>query len=154
MIEILAPENEDQLSLVRDLFHQYGIARGFDVALGDFETEIKNLPGKYNFPEGALFLALDDDNPAGCIAYQKLSEKICEMKRMYVLDDFRQRGIGMELTITLLDQARTQGYRSMRLDSHPSMTEAHALYEKLGFHEIERYNQNPIPGIRFFEKEL
>ena len=154
MIEILAPENVDHLAMVQNLFTQYGISREFDVALGDFDDEIVNLPGKYSFPEGALFLALDDEHPAGCIAYQKLSDEICEMKRMFVLEDFRQRGIGMELAVTLLGQARSQGYQKMRLDSHPSMSEAHALYEKLGFYEIERYNENPIPGIRFFEKEL
>ena len=88
------------------------------------------------------------------MAFQPLSEEICEMKRMFVPDEFRRNGIARRLISALLEQARTQGYRYMRLDSHPTMSAAQELYDKIGFREIERYNQNPIPGIRFFELEL
>jgi hypothetical protein len=34
------------------------------------------------------------------------------------------------------------------------MNAAHALYESLGFRRIERYNDNPIEGVLFFELRL
>jgi hypothetical protein len=34
------------------------------------------------------------------------------------------------------------------------MPEAEALYTRMGFERIERYNDNPVPGIVFFRKHL
>jgi ribosomal protein S18 acetylase RimI-like enzyme len=48
-------------------------------------------------------------------------------------------------------RARELGYTSMRLDTLPRMGAARALYLSLGFREIERYNDNPIEGVLFFE---
>jgi carbonic anhydrase len=42
----------------------------------------------------------------------------------------------------------------MRLDTLPSMTNALALYESLGFREIPAYRFNPIEGSHFLELTL
>ena len=42
----------------------------------------------------------------------------------------------------------------MRLDTVPSMKEARALYESLGFEPIPSYCHNPIPGAVFLELKL
>ncbi len=41
----------------------------------------------------------------------------------------------------------------MRLDTNGALTEAIALYERAGYHRIERYNDNPYAEL-FFEKSL
>lgn len=150
-IQIERAFTSDQIQSVRTLLLEYGQSRGFDAAMGDFEKEMKDLPGKYEEPSGALLLAEYKNQSAGCVALQQIGEGICEMKRMYVSPNFRGQGIGQALIAAILEKGKALGYQTMRLDTHPSMIKAQELYRNFGFYEIERYNDNPIEGIRFFE---
>jgi ribosomal protein S18 acetylase RimI-like enzyme len=76
------------------------------------------------------------------------------MKRLYVRPEFRGRGIGRALANFLILAAKQIGYRAMRLDTLPSMTEAHSLYREIGFREITAYRHNPVSGTRFLELDL
>ena len=154
MINIEEAINPHQIDLVRDIFLKYGISRGFDAALGDYQKELDALPAPYHQPIGALLLAFWENELAGCIAFKRLTPEICEMKRLYVLDEFRGKGLGDVLIEKLLQLAIERGYKIMRLDTHPHMHAAQKLYAAHGFYEIDRYNDNPTPGIRFFEKML
>lgn len=147
----LAPED---IAAVRKLLNYYGELRNHDAALGDYTKELKSLPGKYGPPQGCLLLARMGDVVIGCVAFQALSSSICEMKRMFVLPDYQGQGVGFRLVERLLLEAQKLDYQLMRLDTHPSMLKAAKLYQSMGFYSIERYNQNPTPGIRFFEKKL
>lgn len=154
MLVIEEVKTEIQLEAIRKLLIAYAESRGFDAALGAFDEELAKLPGKYGRPDGQLLIATWEDIPAGCVAYQKIGPVICEMKRMYVDPKYRAKGIGKKLVQELLNRAKEDQYQIMRLDTHPVMKKAQALYQSMGFTEIERYNKNPIPGIRFFELKL
>ena len=73
-----------QLSDIKKLLEDYGKLRNHDDALGDYLNELNNLPGDYSAPKGCLLIAYYNDKPAGCVAYKKIGEEICEMKRLYV----------------------------------------------------------------------
>lgn len=153
-LKIVIAETTTQLEQVRQLLLEYAEWRKFDVALGKFDQELDNLPGEYASPKGVLLLATYEEKPAGCVALQVIDTKICEMKRMYVSPDFRGNKIGQQLIHVLINKAKQMEYETMRLDTHPMMTYAQTLYQSIGFREIERYNNNPIEGIRFFELDL
>lgn len=153
-IQIKEVISDPELAQVKKLFYDYGVERTFDKALGDYQTEMDELPGKYGAPGGILFMILVDSQPAGCIAYQKLSADTCEMKRMYISPPFRGKGLGKVLIRHLLDEAVKAGYAKMKLDTHPTMFSAQKLYQEFGFRRTTRYNQNPIEGIIFFERDL
>jgi len=153
-LRILRATAPQEIEEVRTLLHAYAEWRGYDKALGQFDNELQSLPGEYAPPAGVLLLARQDDRAAGCLGLRPLSSSIAELKRMYVDPEFRGNGIGEALLTTIIQEATLSGYRHLRLDTHPQMRAARRLYRRFGFEEIPPYNQNPTPGIRFFERFL
>lgn len=155
MIKIIQAENTEQIEQARKLFREYETWFGMNLCFQNFDEEVANLPGKYSLPEGRLFLAFSDEKLAGCIALRKLEENICEMKRLFVKDDFRGQKIGIALIEKLIAEAKKIGYQKMRLDTFPpKMEKAVSLYESYGFRETSPYYHNPYGDTLFMELDL
>ncbi len=148
----LAPiTKEEQLPAVKELFWEYANSLSFSLCFQSFEVEMQELLKRYGPPEGALILASVDGENAGCVAMYKLSEDICEMKRLYVRDAYRGLGLGKKLVAAVIESAKNAGYRAIRLDTLTSMTAAQHLYLSLGFYDIEPYVYNPLSEARYME---
>ena len=143
-----------ELEQIRDLFIEYSNSLGFDLSFQNFQKELNELPGDYSPPSGRLFLGFHDSDPAGCVALRRISEEICEMKRLFVRPQYRGLGLGRALAMKVIEDACEMGYRRMRLDTVPTMQTAIALYVSLGFKEIEPYRYNPVKGAKFMELHL
>jgi ribosomal protein S18 acetylase RimI-like enzyme len=150
IVPAIAPE---QIAAARQLFKEYEASLGIELTFQGFQQEVADLPGAYAPPAGRLFLATGAE-PAGCVALRSLGAGICEMKRLYVRPTARGARLGRRLAETVIREARAIGYARMRLDTLPSMKEAFALYQTLGFHEIAPYYATPIVGTRFMELGL
>lgn len=116
--------------------------------------EMATFPALYAPPHGALRLAMIREEPIGAVGLKRLEPGICEMKRLFVAPGHRGTGAGRLLAEAIIDDARTLGYRAMRLDTLEQLTAAQALYTQLGFSEIPRYNDNPFPQVQFYELTL
>ena len=67
---------------------------------------------------------------------------------------FRSLGLGKQLSLRIIHDARQIGYRHILLDTLSSMTPAMNLYQKLGFEEISAYYHNPIKEAVYFCLDL
>jgi putative acetyltransferase len=154
MAKLVEATHANELGEVRTLFAEY--ARGVDApaCFAGFERELASLPGDYAPPRGRLLLALDNNQPAGCVALRPLNATTGEMKRLYVRASHRGSGLGRVLVQAAIDQARAAGYARLLLDSLPQMQAAIALYRRFGFIEIEPYLAEPTPGARCFALTL
>lgn len=141
----------DAIEEIKQLFIEYSQSLGVNLDFQNFETELNTLPGKYIPPSGALILALVDGKAAGCVALRKMDDDICEMKRLYVRNDYRGLGIGNKLISMIIEEAGKLNYSYMRLDTLPTMKRAQELYKSYGFYDIEPYVYNPVTGTRFLE---
>ncbi len=99
---------------------------------------------KFHPPEGRFYLALYKDEVAGVGCLKKLSAVVAEVQRMYVLPAFRGLGIGRAIIERLISDAKTIGYRTLRLESLEFLTAAHTLYHSMGFRDIEPYAENSM----------
>jgi len=153
-MEILAAGSAEELDAVRALFREYAQGVAEPCCFAGFERELAGLPGEYAPPPGALLLARDGSDAAGCVALRRHDPESGEMKRLYVRAPWRGAGLGRALGLAAIGAAREAGYARLLLDTLPKMTEAIALYGTLGFRPTGPYSATPTPGAIFFELPL
>lgn len=168
MVTIEQARTDDHIDAARRLFSAFvawhRAAHVEDLELIDryfdedaFEAELRELPGAYAPPTGRLLVALMDGRAAGCVALRDLGDGNCEMKRMFVPEEFRSLGVGRLLAEAVMAEAREAGYARMRLDTSRRQTAAIALYESLGFRNVVAYYDLPaelVDWLLFFECNL
>ena len=151
-IEIREALRVDDIENIRVLFREYADevkeSRCFDA----FAQELANLPGNYSPPQGALLLAAEGDDILGCVGVRPLRAEICELKRLYVRPAQRGRSVGRRLAEAAFSAALRKGYRWMRLDTLPRMTEAQHLYRSLQFREVQ--GEGASNDVIYFERRL
>ena len=141
----------------------------FKLELDTLDSDILAIDESYNKSNGSCFwvaetVVNDDDyfnthqqkqKILGTTGVRNLKqfESTCELKRMYVLRDFRRLALGQKLLDTAIDFARSVGYSRIVLDSSKTLHAARALYLKNGFVDIHRYNDNYRADV-FMERRL
>jgi putative acetyltransferase len=136
------------------LFKEYANWLGIDLCFQHFDEELLNIKSMYGSPLGCIILAIENETYIGCTAVRPIENKVCELKRMYVMPAHQQKGIAQALLQKAIQFARQAGYQKIRLDTLSSMVPAMRLYEKNGFHQIPAYYFNPEPNAVFYELEI
>lgn len=78
-----------------------------------------------------------------------------ELQKLYLDDSAKGSGYGKCLMQLIEEWAKEAGYQKLYLETHTNLTTAVKMYEKLGFHQIERLAA-ALHGTmdRFYLKEL
>jgi DNA-binding MarR family transcriptional regulator/GNAT superfamily N-acetyltransferase len=147
-LEQVDPTDPDARTAVQRYFDELDrrFTTGFDAGAGDD-------PALYRSPHGTFVVARSDGDPVACGAAQPLDDRTAEIKRMWVREDWRGAGLGARVLRRLEDDVRQAGYAVVRLDTNSVLTDAIEMYERAGYHAIERYNDNPY-AMHWFEKAL
>jgi GNAT superfamily N-acetyltransferase len=154
-MQIVAPAaSRSDLDEARVMFREYAELVAEALCFQDYDRELAGLPGDYAPPGGVLLLARDTEGALGCVGLRRHDAVSGEMKRMYVRSRGRGTGLGRQLAVAVIEEARQRGYRRLLLDTLPKLTAAIALYRSLGFKEIGPYLSCPTPGAICFELKL
>lgn len=154
MARIRRADFPDDLPALLDIWREFIARSPVNLAYQDNEAEFAALPGKYAAPEGCVLLADSGGHIEGCVAFRRVTAEMCEMKRLYVRPHARGGGLGRQLVERLVAEARTAGYREMRLDVQEKSVSARNLYAALGFVAAEPISFNPVAGASFLGLHL
>lgn len=147
--DVVDPRSDDALESMGAYFAEldHRFPAGFDP--GDTLT---TDAGSMRAPSGVFVVAHTDDRAVACGGVVGLSGA-GEIKRMWVHPEWRGVGLGHRLLADLERHVARLGYDRVVLDTNGVLTDAIAMYERAGYTEIERYNDNPY-AEHFFEKSL
>lgn len=131
------------------------IAAGMGLDLNDSVPESEqpsgdDIPEEFAAPNGRMFLAMFEGQPAGCAGLRFHAPEIGEIKHLFVQPTFRGKGIGRGLMEALISGAREIGYTTLYLNTTSYMQEAQALYRAYGFKDMPPYRDVP-EGFRAIE---
>ena len=96
-----------------------------------------------------------NNQAVGCGAFKEYSEGIVEIKRMYVRNELRGKGLSRFVLCELEHWAQELGHQRCILETGDKMIEAIGLYTKSGYKVIPNYGQYAdVESSICFEKLL
>jgi putative acetyltransferase len=126
-------DDKDFYSLVeklnKDLQDRYG-------ALQDYYSQFNSIQNL-----STVVIAYDGEEPVGCGCFKKFDDTAVEVKRMYVAEKQRGKGIGVAILSELEKWAAELGQEATVLELGNNQPEAIRLYQKAGYRVIPNYGQ-------------
>ena len=89
---------------------------------------------------GRMVLSSVNGHPAGVGVLKPVAADEVELKRLYVRPRLRGRQLGRRMLDLLIAEARTLGFRRMRLETFAFMKEAVSMYRSVGFIEVPPFD--------------
>lgn len=126
--------NENDLKQVSVLFDQY---RQFYKQISNVEGAYHFLVERYRKQESILFVAKQGEQYVGFVQlYPTFSSVAMKdafiLNDLFVINDFRQKGVGKQLMKKAFSFANDKGARFICLETATSNIKAQQLYEKMG----------------------
>ncbi|GAB4329775.1 MAG: hypothetical protein Kow0010_14440 [Dehalococcoidia bacterium] len=126
---------------MRAVFEEFG----FELEVDGYEADVVDPAAHYAPPANGFAVAEDGHGRVvGCVGFTGEGHGTFELHRLYVLREARRHGLGEALVRWVIGQARERGGTRIILFSDIQFTDAHRLYERLGFRRT-RFRYAPDP---------
>ena len=101
------------------------------------DADLDDLQGNY-FARGGFFDVIEDDSGTivGSVGLYPKENGVAELRKMYLLPDYRGRGLGRGMLNRVLEFAREHNFKRIELETSSRLTDAIALYQQNGFKPI------------------
>ena len=102
-----------------------------------------------------VIIIYDNSAPIACAAFKKYDKECAEVKRVFIKEKYRGKGISKKLMKQLEAKAKEKGYKYLILESGEPLVSAMALYRKIGYEVIPNYGQyKNMPDSICMKKEI
>ncbi|MEO9511352.1 MAG: GNAT family N-acetyltransferase [Flavobacteriaceae bacterium] len=135
--EITPKDNVIVAQVVRKVLLDMGAPK---VGTAYADKALDNMSETYNKPGAVYFVIEENGQIIGCAGIAQLDNyngSVCELQKMYLLEQARGRGLGSKMIAVCLDRAREFGFEQCYLETMPYMEAAQKLYKKNGFEYID-----------------
>ncbi len=126
-------ENKDFIKLVKQLDAYLKITDGDE---HDFYNQFNNIDVLKH-----VVVAYENKTPVGCGAIKKLNDSAVEVKRMFVIEKYRNKGIAQKILTELELWAAILDYKKCVLETGKRQKEAVQFYHKCNYKVIPNYGQ-------------
>ena len=116
-------------SLVTTVLSEYGLR--FDGEKTD--SDLHALSDHYENNGGGFYVMEDSGGIIATGAIYRLDNQRCELRKMYILHNYRGQGLGKKLLAYLLNEAKHLGFNRVELETASVLKEAIGLYQSFGF---------------------
>ncbi|MEV8094917.1 GNAT family N-acetyltransferase [Kitasatospora sp. NPDC085879] len=152
---VIRRARERDLDPAGELSVEVFVGDGFSLADGPYAGLLRDARRRNE--EAELLVAVDarDEHVLGCVtfavggsAWADISQPDeGEIRMLAVGRAARGRGVGAALVRAAMDRSRELGLAGMAFSTRPEMTDAHRVYERLGFRRAPERDWAPLPGL-------
>jgi putative acetyltransferase len=135
--KIKKTDNKALAAIIRTVLTEFGGNRP-GTAYYDYDTE--HMFEAYQGKKEAYYVVELNGKVVGGSGIKQLSGKdksICELQKLYILEETRGLGIGKALVDECIKFAKNAGYKKCYLETFPNMTAAINLYKKFDFKNLD-----------------
>jgi putative acetyltransferase len=129
-------DSKEIKSVIFSVLKEYGLKEDESTT----DKDLDDIQGNYMDNGGFFGKIITENKIAGTIGLIKVTDDICELRKMYLLKEHRGKGLGKILMDIIIEIAREKKYRKMELETANVLIEAIKLYEKFGFKGLQKYN--------------
>ncbi|SRR5229473_6015821 len=148
VIAAVSPSVDDAVRLMRELDDEL---RGRYPGFTPHGLEAWELTD----PRLVFLVARAGGRAIACAAMREIEPRVGEVKRMFVEDEWRGRGVARQILAAIESTARERGYAMLRIETGRRQPEAIKLYRSAGYADIPVFGDyvgNPMSVC--FEKRL
>lgn len=118
------------------------LTKQFDEFLVDIDGDEKDFFALYNnIYIKQVLVCYYDKIAVGCGAFKELETNIAELKRMFVVPEYRGKGIASKIIVELENWEQQENYTTSVLETSIRLENAIALYKKMGYEITPNYGQ-------------
>lgn len=130
-LRFVEPQSPDYAMLANKLDEYY-----FSI-VGDVHLRYAEV----NRPENMAcrIIAYEEGRPVACGCWKAIDDRAAEVKRIYVLPEYRRRGIASRIIGKLEEEIAKAGFPIIILETARTTAESKQLYLSLGYEEIGYY---------------
>lgn len=136
--EIKPKDNSEVATVIRKVLVDLGVPK---VGTAYADKALDHMYENYDVPRATYFVIEHETRIIGCAGVAQLEnydDTVCELQKMYFLEEARGRGLGAKMMEICLDRARQFGFEKCYLETMPYMKAAQKLYIRTGFEYLDK----------------